>query len=246
MSKRILWVTLITLVLVGLTGLAQADALLPRGVGADFSSGNLTGGSVVYIPAPGNSFDVMGAPIATVEQFPSDQFFPLFGAYIDLQTGGCFAGCFYNVGSGTTHSSFNDGGELQLWGALNQGQNPYLLLDSHWNHNAGDRWFGHPDCPFTNVTLNSHTGHGGLQGCLTIDFVDPALLALLNLPNPFNGDGFLTQMEFDLSWNGVQWGGAVQSSDLIIHYTPEPSSLALFGAGLMSLGTLARKKLVRR
>lgn len=248
MGKYFLWVGLVTFSLSLLLVPAQANPL-PPGIEMDFASGGLHGGSINYTPALGAQFSVTGAPIATVEQFPSHQFFPITGGSLDLITGGCFKGCSFNPKTQTTNSFFDDGGLIQIFGDLPElpGDPHGLLLQGTFDHNAGSKIFGEKNCPFTNVTLNGKTGKGGIQGCILVTDINSLLLADLNFPNFTTGKGFVAEVFFGLTLDQQgNWTGQVNSSDVIILPTPEPSSLALLGAGLLGVASFVRRKLESR
>lgn len=247
MVKYILWVGLVTLSLSLLLAPAQANPL-PPGVEMDFASGGLHGGTVSYTPGLGNQFSVTGAPIGTVQQFPSGQFFPITNGYLDLVTGTCFKGCSYNSKSQTTNSFFNDGGLVQIFGSLPElpGDPNGLLVSGFFDQKDGSKIFGQKNCPITSVSLNGKTGKGGVQGCLMITDINSLLLKDLNFPNLTTGKGFLAEVFFGLSIDkSGHWSGSVNSSDIIILPTPEPSSLALLGAGLLGVASFVRRKVAR-
>ncbi len=50
--------------------------------------------------------------------------------------------------------------------------------------------------PTKNVPLNAKTGAGGIDGCLQVHEINPALLADLNFSNEHQGKGLLSELFF--------------------------------------------------
>lgn len=227
---------LVLAVIATLAPFASASSL-PVGREMDFSSDNHVGGSIHYQPGLGHQFSVTGAPILTVQQFPSYKFFPIVGGYLDLITGGCVKGCSFNPKAQVQSSFFADGGLIQIFGSLpGLANDPHgLLFQGVFNSQFGSKMFGQKQCSLTNVTLNAKTHKGGIQGCVEVEEINSDLLADLHFPNEQQGKGFLSELFFQLSFTqDGGWRGQVRSSDIMILPTPEPASLVLVATGLFT------------
>ncbi len=232
------------LVLIAALAPFAAANSLPPGREMDFTANHHAGGSVAYQPGMGDKFSVTGAPITSVQQFPSNTSFPIVGGYLDLITGGCVKGCTFNSKAQTQTSFFADGGLIQIFGSLPElaGDPHGLLFQGVFDSQDGSKLFGHKDCSLTNVTLNAKTHKGGIQGCVAVEEINPLLLADLHFPNEQQGKGFLSELFFQLSFTSKGgWNGEVQNSDLIVLPAPEPATLVLLASGLFA-GVRHRRK----
>lgn len=234
--------------LIALTLLAGSAAATPVGTSMDFAGGS--GGTVSYTSGLGNSLSVTGAPIATVQQFPSSTFYAIVGGLLDLTTGGCVKGCTINP---TTHNSnpfFANGGSISITGSLPSlpGDPSGTLISGFWDSTLTEPTLGHAICPVTNATFNPTTGGVGMQGCVRVTSINQTLLADLGFPSTNSGDGFLSELFMDITLSGSTFSGEIEHSDFRAQpiTVPEPATLALFGAGLLFLGNLGRKKLQAR
>jgi hypothetical protein len=243
MVKRLLGFGAIALMaFMVLAPMVSADNLLiAQGRQIDFSGG--AGGSVSYKLGNGNSLFVTGAPISNLQQFPSFLNFPVVGGLLNLTTGACESGCTkFNKGSGTSTLFFDDGGSLSIVGEIPSiGINTMTTLITGFFDSNGIE--NHE----TNATLNSKTKHGGIDGYLDISFINPTIVTELNLLGG-SGHGFISEMFINLSFNtnNQSWNGNINSTDLIIKPSPEPSSLFLLGSGMLGVAGFLRRKLASR
>jgi hypothetical protein len=234
MLKKLLGIGAIALMAFAVLALrASADSEI--GTRIDFSGGQ--GGSVNFTMGLGNSLSVMGAPLATIEQLPSNEFFGIVGGALNFTTGPCESGCtLFNKGSSTLF--FDDGGTFSITGEIpSLGINSIVtLVQGNFNSFLNEK-------QETNLSMNTNTGHGGINGHLMVTSIDPALVHALNLLGG-QGKGFLTEMFFNLSFNNnnSSWNGSVNSTDLIITPMPEPSSFLLLGSGLLGAAGFLRRK----
>jgi len=84
-------------------------------------------------------------------------------------------------------------------------------------------------------------GRADFQSPLYVTYMNPTLLADLGMPGAENyGMGYLK----DSFVPDFQTGGAAWSVELDFAPSPEPSSLVLFGSGILALGGLLRKRLL--
>jgi hypothetical protein len=240
MSKKLLGAgTCVLFSLALITGLANATSITP---GIDFSGGS--GGTVSF---DGTTFAVSSAPISQVENLRTSTIFGISGGTLDFFTAPCDKNC--TLGGGISTDSFANGGLLQIFGTvLGPGTPSGLLLQGTFDDSQSLPQFGQSPCPLTTVTLNSSTGNGGFRGCLDISNINSTLLTDLGLPGfDTAGNGFLSELLINISFNGSTFSGSVSSTDLAV--TPkaaEPATLALVGAGLLLLGNLGRKRLLTR
>ena len=241
MVKKLLGVGAVALIAFAvLAPLASADSLIVQGRQIDFSGG--AGGAVSFALGNGNSLFVTGAPISSLVQFPSFMNFPVVGGLLNLTTGGCETGCTKVSKAGTSTLFFVDGGSLSIVGEIPSiGINsPTTLITAFFdskgieNHEA-------------NASLNSKTGHGGIDGYLNITMIDPTIVQALNLLGG-SGNGYISEMFLRLSFNAnnQSWNGSINSTDLIIKPSPEPSSLFLLGSSLLGAAGFLRRKLASR
>jgi hypothetical protein len=116
MVKRFLGIGAIALMAFAvLAPLASADSEIGHAI--DFMGGQ--GGSINFTLGNGNSLSVTGAPLATIEQLPSNEFFGIVGGALNFTTGPCETGCTkFNKGSGTSTLFFDDGGSFTITGAI--------------------------------------------------------------------------------------------------------------------------------
>jgi hypothetical protein len=243
MVKRLLGIGAIALMaFVMLAPLASADNLLiAQGRQIDFQGG--AGGSVSYTLGNGNSLFVTGAPISNLTQFPSFMNFPVVGGLLNLTTGACETGCTkFNKGSGTSTLFFDDGGSLSIVGEIPSiGINsPTTLITGFFDSKGIEKHEA-------NASLNSKTGRGGIDGYLNITMIDPTIVQALNLLGG-SGNGYISEMFLRLSFNAnnQSWNGSINSTDLIIKPSPEPSSLFLLGSSLLGAAGFLRRKLASR
>ncbi len=126
-----------------------------------------------------------------------------------------------------------------------------LLFMGTFDSADGSKLFGEAKCGETSVNLSGKTHSGGLQGCVKVESINPDLLLDLRFPS-FDtiGKGYISQFFFDLTFasSSRTWSGSVKGTDVsIVPMTAsEPAGLALLGAGLLGLGTLARRKLLAK
>jgi PEP-CTERM motif len=228
----------------GLLATSAYSGSLPAGKTLDFGT-TATGGTLNYTLGKGSQLTITNAPITFVQQSPSDRRFAITGGTIDVVTGGCIKGCTYNTRSQTHGSEFADGGVVKVYGSLPEFANDPtgLLFEGTFNSTLGSKLFSHAVCPVTNVTLSNKAGKsGGLDGCVQITDVNQALLADMNFPPDSNGQGYFSTLAFALAFDGTGWNGMIKSSDLNIIPAPEPSTLLLFGSGLLIGAGLLRRK----
>jgi len=243
MIKRLLGVGAVALLAFAvLAPLASADDLLiAQGRQIDFSGGK--GGSMNFTLGNGNALTVTGAPISSLVQFPSFLNFPVVGGLLNMSTGPCESGCTkFNNKSGTSTLFFDDGGSLSIVGEIPSiGINsPTTLITAFFDSNGIENHEA-------NASLNNKTGHGGVDGYLNVNFIDPTIVQALNLLGG-NGHGYLSEMFINLTFNANNnsWNGSINSTDLNIKPTPEPSSLLLLGSGMLGVAGFLRRKLASR
>jgi hypothetical protein len=225
-----------------LAPMASADDLLiAQGRQIDFSGGS--GGSMNFTLGMGNSLTVTGAPITNLVQFPSFLNFPVVGGLLNLSTGACESGCTkFNKGSGTSTLFFDDGGSLSIVGEIPSIgiKTPTTLITAFFDSNGIENHEA-------NASLNSKTHHGGIDGYLDVSFIDPTIVQALNLLGG-SGNGYISEMFINLTFNANNnsWNGNINSTDLIIKPSPEPSSLFLLGSGMLGVAGFLRRKLASR
>jgi hypothetical protein len=237
---------LISLISLGLLTVAAHGGSLPTGRRFDFGT-TKTGGALSYPTGLGSSFAVNGAPITWVQQGPSDKYFGITGGLLTMSTGGCLKGCKFNSKSLGISSFFADGGTVSIYGSLPEFKDDPsgLLFRGVFNSTLGSVLLSHKQCTQTNVTLSNKGGakSGGLSGCVQVTDINQALLADLNFPSSGGGQGYFSQLFFNLAYTtGIGWSGGIKGTDLNVIPAPEPATLVMFGSALLLAANLLRRK----
>jgi hypothetical protein len=233
-----------------------------------------TGGTVAYTQNVGNPFLAVGG-VGSVIGLPAGKQASVGGGMFNLQTGGCNAGanCYTPNGADTLMLTFSNSGTngITITGSVFFGAgSPFnipagstLMTGELVNTSAVIRG---PSAPMpTNCSASQHAAGqcgpdtGGLSGEIDTTFVNPSLLKGLGLlpANMSNPPKSIEQLNFILM--GIIFGpnqtiggigntmdSSVTLTDFSLTLTPEPTSLLLFGSGLLFATEVLRRKLASR
>ncbi len=217
------------LVLIGLTALAVLPA---HADGIDFTSASgggliswngLSTGDMVGSTIPITHVAFTGMPEHPVTGFKCGSGKSKFACGLLSFSTGTF------VSETSTSFTFNGSGSLKIKGELPGGNKVVTLMTATFLR-----------YPVTITKLGKSTWE--LAAPIRITAVDRSLTAMFPLVlTPAQGDVSLLIIKFHLTRSGG-FVGTATSQDLFVSAVPEPSSMMLFGSGVMAMGSMLRRR----